>query len=716
MALGINTNVASLNAQRNLTRSQDTLATSLKRLSSGLRINSARDDAAGLAISQRFTSQIRGLNQAVRNANDGISLSQVAEGALGESGNLLQRIRELAIQSANSTNSSSDRQALNSESSQLLAELGRISNSTQFNGQNILDGSFSAAQFQVGANANQTISISVGNASTDALGSFQGIGATAVTSASLASGDLLINGVDVGATTSGSAEAKAGAINKAASQTGVSATASTSLTSANTLLANQSLQSGDLVINGVNVGGVAGSLDVAAQGSNLAAAINAVSNQTGGVTAVADSNTGQLTLSSTTGADIAITGSNGDAGANRLENASGLEVRDATATASTNTVTFANGGAGVTTVTIADDDIANGDTFTLNNVTFEFNADAGGGLTGSGNVALGVAAVGANSGAANASALQTALAANSAVTANATIGTTGAGVVTVTSKFVTATTTNTDVTSAVAGGLTSAITNSVGAAGAAVGDTLAVGGVTYEFVFAGGTPLGSGNVAVALGTSDPDAGTQFANAVTAQHSAGATNITAAGTNVVTLTSDLLGSGTTNLAVTEPISTGTANAVVGASATAGTDGVTAALTGRGTISLNSSEIFSITTNNVGGLAKSGLASATPTLTAINTIDLSSVAGANAAIALADGALAQVSTIRANLGAVQNRLGSTIANLSATSENLSAARSRVQDADFAAETANLTRNQVLQQAGVAILSQANQLPQLALSLLR
>ena len=173
----INTNVASLNAQRNLTTSQGQLATALQRLSSGLRINSAKDDAAGLAISERFTTQIRGLNQAVRNANDGISLAQTAEGALGETGNALQRIRELAIQSANSTNSASDRAALNAEASQLLAEVQRIAQTTQFNGQNILDGTFSSAQFQVGANANQTIAkanslMSDVNAGKGALGKF----------------------------------------------------------------------------------------------------------------------------------------------------------------------------------------------------------------------------------------------------------------------------------------------------------------------------------------------------------------------------------------------------------------------------------------------------------------------------------------------------------------------------------------------------------------
>jgi flagellin len=159
MAQVINTNVMSLNAQRNLSTSGGALATALQRLSSGLRINSAKDDAAGLAIAERFTTQIRGLNQAARNANDGISLAQTGEGALAEITNNLQRIRELAVQSANSTNSASDREALNQEVEQRLAEIERVASQTSFNGQKILDGSFGTAAFQVGANAGETISI-----------------------------------------------------------------------------------------------------------------------------------------------------------------------------------------------------------------------------------------------------------------------------------------------------------------------------------------------------------------------------------------------------------------------------------------------------------------------------------------------------------------------------------------------------------------------------
>ncbi len=173
MSLSVNTNTSSLTAQRNLGVSQSSLATSMQRLSSGLRINSAKDDAAGLAISSRMTSQVRGLNQAVRNANDGISLAQIAEGALGTASSTLQRIRELAVQSANATNSASDRAALNAEVGQLTSELDRVAKSTEFNGQKLLDGSFTSATFQVGANASQTITATTANFSTNQYGNYR---------------------------------------------------------------------------------------------------------------------------------------------------------------------------------------------------------------------------------------------------------------------------------------------------------------------------------------------------------------------------------------------------------------------------------------------------------------------------------------------------------------------------------------------------------------
>ena len=189
----INSNIMSLNAQRNLSNTGADLATSLQRLSSGLRINSAKDDAAGLAISERFTTQIRGMDQAARNANDGISLAQTAEGAMGEIGNNLQRIRELAVQSRNATNSASDREALNKEAQQLKAEIDRVATQTSFNGVKLLDGSFQDQTFQVGANQGETITVSsITDASSDALGSWNSVATANATASSGAFADVTL--------------------------------------------------------------------------------------------------------------------------------------------------------------------------------------------------------------------------------------------------------------------------------------------------------------------------------------------------------------------------------------------------------------------------------------------------------------------------------------------------------------------------------------------
>ncbi|WIO73451.1 flagellin [Porticoccaceae bacterium LTM1] len=249
----INTNIASLNTQRHLNSSQSSQMTSLERLSSGLRINSAKDDAAGLAISERMTSQVRGLNQATRNANDGISLAQTAEGALGEIGNNLQRIRELAVQSRNATNSATDRAALNTEAQALKSEVDRIANTTSFNGVKLLDGTFANQDFQVGANVGDTISVSsITDANVAALGN------TAVSTTTTAA----TNGVTGDGTN-------------------------------------------NVTINTVNVGAVAAGANATEQASNYADAINAVSDQTG-VYATTDG--ADLTLTSTSDITVALNG------------------------------------------------------------------------------------------------------------------------------------------------------------------------------------------------------------------------------------------------------------------------------------------------------------------------------------------------------------------------------------------------------------------------
>jgi flagellin len=319
MASVINTNVASLNSQRNLSASQNSLNTSIQRLSSGLRINSAKDDAAGLAISDRMSSQIRGMNQATRNANDGVSMAQTAEGALSSSGDILQRIRELAVQSSNSSNSASDRQALQTEVTQLGSELNRISNTTEFNGTKLLDGSMGTANFQVGANANQLISMTGSNFQTNTYGNntiaSDGIGAAASSAAT--AGTITINGslgsADIStdahsATVKGStAKSIAASINNKTANTGVTAQAQTDMNLS--MAGGGASYSFTLASNNASTDAVTVSFSVEGSGTSAtdyASAINAINAQSAktGVTAQYDTEHGGMKLSNSNGDNI----------------------------------------------------------------------------------------------------------------------------------------------------------------------------------------------------------------------------------------------------------------------------------------------------------------------------------------------------------------------------------------------------------------------------
>ncbi|VAX06238.1 Flagellin protein FlaB [hydrothermal vent metagenome] len=313
MAMVINSNVMSLNAQRNLGKSGNSLATSMQRLSSGLRINSAKDDAAGLAISNRMTSQIRGLNQAMRNANDGISLAQTAEGALQESTNILQRMRELSIQSANATNSATDRASLQSEVNQLISEMDRIASTTTFNSQKLLNGTFSNQAFQVGSNANETIRVSVASAKTSDLGqinsvAFAGfnladVSASAASPASGVLAQTLTFTVDgtaetVSVTAGDSASAIADNVN--ANVSSISADARTGARI--TVGSDTANDRYDITINGTTVSAIDTAGTAAGMGAAVAAAIqgsSALSNLT-----VTDNGDGTVDIVDETGADI----------------------------------------------------------------------------------------------------------------------------------------------------------------------------------------------------------------------------------------------------------------------------------------------------------------------------------------------------------------------------------------------------------------------------
>lgn len=487
----INTNVMSLTAQRNLNRSQAELGVSLARLSSGLRINSAKDDAAGLAIAERFTSQIRGLNQAQRNANDGISLAQVGEGALASASDILQRVRELSIQSANDTNSSADRQALQNEVNELVAELDRIAATTTFNGRNLFDGTFGTSQFQVGANANETILATTANFRTSQFGD---------------------NRV-TGAVSSGAAAADAAI-------TGGTATR---------LLGETLVVSGFLGSSSITVPAANGTAQ------SVAAQVNAVKGETGVI--------------ATARTEI-----------------------DATFSAAGN----------YTFELVSDNDVTNG-------VTVSFSIAA---TTGSDALSTAVTAINDQS-------------AKTGVTAK------------------------------------------VNDAGTAITFTNATGNNIY---------LRNTNVAITnAGTITADAGVLAA--------AGAADNNVAITGQVTFDSDR----------------------------------TFALTGDATETLTNASEASV-------------------LQSVSSLDITNVTNANLAIRIAESALNLVNGQRAKFGALQARFEATIKNLEIASENQTAARSRIQDADFAAETASLTRAQILQQAGVSVVSQANALPQTVLALLQ
>ncbi len=486
MGLFINTNIAALNAQRNLTHSTTKLGRSFQRLSSGLRINSAKDDAAGLAITTRMTSQVRGLNQAVRNTNDGISLAQTAEGALHETTSILQRMRELAVQAANDTNTERDRESIQAEISQLIAEVDRIAETTTFNNQNVLDGSFSGAQFHVGANSRETIGVTTTDTRSEILGRqarYDGIeitGGAFGAAADGAAGDVLVNGVTIRATVdvddtvsttanSGSAIAKAAAINDSTEFTDVRAIIGESRGVGQAGITAATLDSdSNITINGELITGF-----VVQQGDADDALVNAIN-----------------TVSDTTGV---------------------------------------------------------------------------------------VASLGAR----------------------------------------------------------------------------------QELV---------------LTASD-------------------------GRNIEVLFSDAA----------------TATALMGDAALRQEFFGTLTLQSETQIRLNFENDAAINALGHGTLGETFELLGINSAFAVDTVDVTSRLGANEAIEILDVALSQVSSIRSDLGAIQNRLESTISNLTATSENISASRSRILDADFADETAQLARNQIIQQAGVSILSQANQQSQVVLSLL-
>lgn len=627
MAAVINTNIPSLNSQRNLTNSQTALATSLQRLSSGLRINSAKDDAAGLAISERFSTQIRGMNVAARNANDGISLAQSAEGAMTEIGNNLQRIRELAVQSRNATNSDSDRSALNAEAQQLKQEVDRVASTTAFNGLKLLDGTFTDQTFQVGANQGETIDIAaIVNASSLTLGDWKSVATDAV-AGSYTTGQL--------------------------------SSLNFSLPAGSTTIANP-------FTGGPTAAGADAVNDAATSGkATMATVLVATNAATTPINFTVDGNAVNLT------ADYATTGGTA---------------------------------AMVTDIQSDLDALASGD--------YLVELDGSGNLEIS-KVATGVASTapviagddaGANAAGINSTTVAT-VPGGAAVNTPAT-----AGSITATAAFSTTNFAAAPVSFTVDGNAVTldAAYADQAAVATAIGTQL---GASYTVTESSGA-LNIAKTTTGVGSTAPVIAGYTAGTVTTP--ASALSFTVDGT-AVDLTADYTGD---RAGMITAIQTALGADYTVAAAGAAGFSITSATAGTTT---PAAVAFSATATSItgasGGTVVAGAdAVASEDKIGFADLDITTTEGADAAMRAMDGALTALNSARADMGAIQNRFASVVTSLQTTSENMSASRSRILDTDFAAETANLTRGQILQQAGTAMLAQANSLPNGVLALLR
>ena len=571
MALSVNTNITSLGVQKNLNKASDALSQSMNRLSSGLKINSAKDDAAGMQIANRLNNQVKGLNVAIANANNGVSIAQTAEGAMQESTNTLQRLRELALQAANGDKSDADRVSLQQEFTAKVGELNRIASTTTFGGRNLLDGSFSNVAFQIGANANETISFGMTDISSTALkGNFKEAAVDGKAMAGLAATSTGTNIGGMKATTTGG-------VPPAAIATG-----------------------GDKIsINGVQIALVAGA-DAIAVGTNNAAEINKKTAETG-VTATAAAD-GKITLASKS--DILVGEVDTGAAASI-----GLVASATPIAAAAITKTTAVGAAGG--ISVNGTAVAWGATETIDAVIGKIAAEAGAGATAEfkdGRVVL----------------------------------TSGEGK---------------DIK------LANTLSGSLSQLGLSAG--------TSQAKLTADTSIDVNGVEVKFKKGD-----------------------------------------------------TSDAIV-ASINSASTGVQASKNADGTLNLFADKDITIKDGSAGtglkalgleDVATAGTKTAVTMETSVSDLSILTAASSQQAVQALDDAMQQIDSQRSQLGAVQNRFASTVANLQSISQNSSAAKGRVEDADFASEAAELTKQQTLQQASTAILSQANQLPSSVLKLLQ
>ena len=704
----VNTNVKSLTAQASLSQVNKSMASAMERLSTGTRINSAKDDAAGMAITQRMNSDIRGFAVAIRNANDGISLAQTAEGGLGQINAMLQRMRELAVQSSNSSASADNRAASQLEVTQLKQEIDNIASRTNFNGIKLLDGTAAKLNLQTGVNAGDSMTMKIDSASTKDIGVGARTALTAVGSSGtagslatkLAAGDLVINGVTVGASLAASdllssgdkaasAIAKVAAINLVSAQSGVTASVG-STTVSGTVFAAAAAAAGTITINGVATSSFSTTTDAGVTRANAVTAINAISAQTG-VTAIdtGDINKG-VVLEAADGRNITIaygTHTAASTGVGTIGVHSGTyqvasTLGDPINISTTSSGTLANAGltagtfkANISAVTsvvrTAATDLASvasgagvllGGTLTINGVAIEASVAA----SDKSSDILAASSTKAASGIAIAAAIN-AKSALTGVTANAEPN------VIVGTAF----------------------------AVEAAAKSLFINGVTIAMSISDASTIS--NTVTAINNFTGQTGV-----VASDNGRGLTLTAADGRNISIATTSVTASAYGLLAASRFSDNGAAAAT--------------AVTTYSKVSLSSDKSFVLAGGSEGNANFAKLGFKTGTVggkengAKVADLDVSTISGAQTAITALDAALKTVSLGQAKLGAYQNRLDAVVSNLTVANLNMSASRSRIQDTDYATESTNLAKSQIISQAATAMLAQANQSGQSVLALLK
>ena len=738
--VGINTNLSALNARQSLDANSVAQSTAMQQLSTGLRINSAKDDAAGLAITTKMASNVRGVAVAVRNANDGISMAQTAESALGSVTNMLQRMRELAVQASNGTLTSSNRASMQLEVKQLASEIDNIGKTANFNGIKLFDGSATNLSLQTNINAGDVVNMSIGTMNSNTIGlggnsglqsfgvNYTGVSAGALSS-SLTSGDLIINGVVIGSSLASddnvslgskesSALAKVAAINRLSNLTGVTATYSQTVASGRSQTTTSTAGgNGYIVINGVTTALITLTGNQSQDRALVTSSINAISGATG-VTAVDTGNslTGIQMVSKSAGNILATSYSGTEMF--RMTDI-GLNAGSGAGTAGQNLNIFTG-------------------TFTLQSIT---NSPITIGTTVSGNInhaglmagtyaantaySIGMqraswatSAVSLGAGAAlssgdlsiNGVAIQGSLAADDTTS----YGGSDAGNKDTSAIAIAAAINKSSAQTGVKAVAQANIITGGGFSSSSASDTIFLNGASFTLTttssskvidivsqfnqYSGATGVvasdnGSGMTLTAVDGRNIELGTSGASFNAAQLGLTASTVDASNSRSVTLATG--------------VTAGGALQVFTAGVTLVSDKSFTLAAGAGLNALTNIAKLGFTQGTFGGTSNG---------TKISNVDISSTAGANDALNAVDAALGQISDQRSNLGAIQNRLQSAVDNLTSSSTNLQASQGRILDTDYSSTTTAMSKSQIISQAATAMLAQANQQPQLVLSLLK